>query len=626
MQQRKMLRRAAINGVLAGSLMMGFTAAVSSAATVHPHTVQNKTITFAEGPSANPTYIFPFANCNVFSVSNLNQFQELMFRPLYEFGLGASTAVQPALSLANAPKWTGGTKVVIPMKGWKFADGQVENAQSVLFFLNMFKGAVQNGNIGNEYCGYNPGYGIPDQMKTVTASGNNLTITFTTSVNSNWFLYNYLSEITPFPTVWDTTNGTNAGGCSTAAYGSSAAETKCQAVYNYLNNDATNTGDWTNGSAASGKVDWQGGDSGPWKLTSADSLGNVTFQPNTTYAGPQKAQVQYFKEKAYTSTAAEEADLASGSGPQLGYVDPTDLPTGAPKPGGLGPNLPSLASKYTLTTGSAWSFNYIVPMLTGSGTTAGNGDPTVSDTTTRDNELDQQYIREALQEGIDQNGIIGSIFENYGLPTCSPLPPNSPTALSAKVPCAYSFSVHTAQLQLKAHGWSLQSGNMVCTSPGTSSSECGAGIPNNAILKFNFSYLSSAASPAAADAAQIEITYWNAIGFQVIGDPQGFNTAISSCFQENMCSWGGGWVYAPDYYPSGESLFAAGGSFNLGNYDNATMNSLIKTTTSGTGNLTAYEKFAAAQVPVLYVPNGTGTGETAKTLKGLQPPDRKSVV
>jgi peptide/nickel transport system substrate-binding protein len=255
-------------------------------------------------------------------------------------------------------------------------------------------------------------------------------------------------------------------------------------------------------------------------------------------------------------------------------------------------------------------------MYAGSGTTAGDGQ---NPTSVRNAELAQLYIRQALQEGIDQNGIVSAIDENYGAPTCSPLPPNSPTTLSAKTPCAYAFSVHNAQVLLKAHGWTIQGGNMTCTSPGTGSTKCGPGIPNNAIIKLNFSYLTSAASPAAAASAQIEIAYWNAIGFDIVGDPQGFNTAISSCFQENMCSWGGGWIYAPDYYPSGESLFATGGSFNLGNYNNATMNADIKTTTSGKGNLTAYEKFAAAQLPVLYVPNGTGTGEVAKSLKGIQP-------
>jgi peptide/nickel transport system substrate-binding protein len=610
MQQTSLLRKAVASGIAAATLALGMSA-ISGASTARPH-IENRTITAAESPSAQPTYIFPFVNCNYFSVSNLNQFQELMYRPLYWFGLGASSAYQASLSTANTPKWTGSEKVTIAMKGWKFSDGQTVDAQSVMFFLNMYKGAVQNGNIGNEYCGYNVGYGIPDQVKSVSSSNtaDTVTITFKSPINANWLLYNYLSEITPMPTAWDTTNGTNSGGCSTAAYGSSAAETDCQNVYNYLNGIAQDQSKWSG--SLWGVVD------GPWKIASADTAGNVDFVPNSTYSGPQKAQVSNVDLKAYTSTSAEETDLESGSGPQLGFVDPTDLPVGAPKPGGLGPNLPALKNTYNLTTGSTWSFNYIALMFAGSGTTAGSSD---NPTSVRNAELAQLYVRQALQEGIDQNGIIANYFENYGEPTCSPLPPKSPTSISANVPCAYKFGIHTAQLLLEAHGWQNQSGNMVCIKPGTASSDCGSGIPNNAILKFNYSFLTTAASPAAADAAELEITDWNAIGFQIEGDPQGFNTAISSCFSENMCSWGGGWIYAPDYYPSGESLFATGGSFNLGNYNNATMNSDIAATTSGKANLTAYEKYAAAQLPVLYVPNGTGTGEVSKSLKGIQPPN-----
>ncbi len=52
---------------------------------------QEQSIYFAEGPGANPNYIFPYMGCAYFSVSNINQFQFLMYRPLYWFGLGAST-------------------------------------------------------------------------------------------------------------------------------------------------------------------------------------------------------------------------------------------------------------------------------------------------------------------------------------------------------------------------------------------------------------------------------------------------------------------------------------------------------------------------------------------------------
>ena len=44
------------------------------------------TATWAELPSALPNYIFPFMSLAFFSVTNINQFQYLMYRPLYWFG------------------------------------------------------------------------------------------------------------------------------------------------------------------------------------------------------------------------------------------------------------------------------------------------------------------------------------------------------------------------------------------------------------------------------------------------------------------------------------------------------------------------------------------------------------
>jgi ABC-type transport system substrate-binding protein len=59
------------------------------------------------------------------------------------------------------------------MKGWKFADGQTVNAESVMFFLNMYKADPTS------YCGYNKGYGIPDQVASASGKGNTVTIKFT---------------------------------------------------------------------------------------------------------------------------------------------------------------------------------------------------------------------------------------------------------------------------------------------------------------------------------------------------------------------------------------------------------------------------------------------------------------
>lgn len=162
-----------------------------------PSKSTSSTIAYAELPGAHPNYIFPFMGGQFFSVDNINHFQELMYRPLYWFGLGSSVSVVPSLSLADMPSFSNANKTVtITTKGWKFADGQIVNAQADMFFLNLYKADPTS------FAGYNLGFGIPDQVKSASGSGDTVTINFVSSVNPNWVLYNYLSEITPFSDSW----------------------------------------------------------------------------------------------------------------------------------------------------------------------------------------------------------------------------------------------------------------------------------------------------------------------------------------------------------------------------------------------------------------------------------------
>ncbi|HQU00343.1 MAG TPA: hypothetical protein PLG60_07545, partial [Acidimicrobiales bacterium] len=83
----------------------------------------------------------------------------------------------------------------------------------------------------------------------------------------------------------------------------------------------------------------------------------------------------------------------------------------------------------------------------------------------------------------------------------------------------------------------------------------------------------------------------------------------------DICNWGGGWLYAPDYFPSGEPLLLTGAGSNSGQYSDAKMDSLIKATLAANTKLTTYAQYTADQVPVLYDPLASGTSEVIKTLK-----------
>jgi peptide/nickel transport system substrate-binding protein len=584
MQLGRKLRLAMTVGAVASALSMGLIApAVSGAST------PSGTITYAEGPGANPNYIFPYMGCSFFSVDNINQFQNMMYRPLYWFGLGASSAYVPSLSPGNTPKYSHGNKTItITMKGWKFANGQVVNAQSVMFFLNMYKADP------TAYCGYNGGYGIPDQVKSASGKGNTVTINFTTSVNPGWILYNYLSEITPFPNSWDRTGPGTTSHCATGVYGASSTNVACKNVEHYLDAQSSITSTYTNGM-------WQSGVDGPWRLTSFDNLGNLTMQPNPHYSGPQKAQVRFVKELAYTSTQAEENDLQAGK-LSLGYVDPTILTQPAPAPGKAGPNWGQLSSRYNIVTGSQWDFNY-APFNFSS------ANPKLA-------AISQLYIRQALQLAVDQRGIITNVDKGYGFPIYSPLPPNTPASISGPVTNPYPFNLTSAKALLTSHGWAMQNNVMTCTAPGTGANQCGAGITQGYTL--NFKIIWASGSPSLDQTFNAEIADWAQIGIQFSHSTDTFNNVIGACSGGagyELCSWGGGWIYAPDYYPSGETLFTPTGGFNVGSYNDAHMTSLIKGTTFGTAKLTQYAQYAAQQLPVLYQPQAVTAGEIIKTLK-----------
>jgi peptide/nickel transport system substrate-binding protein len=545
------------------------------------------TLTFAEGAGANPNWIFPFESCQYCSVDNINQFQDEMFRPLYWFGLGDSVALVPSLSLANPPKYSNSNKTVtLDLKGWKFSDGQTVNAQSVMFFLNMYK------SLPADFWGYNPGYGIPDQVANVHHTTMSVTINFKTSVNPLWITNNYLDQVTPFPDTWDRTTGSTKSSCATGAYGASSTKVACTNVYNYLNNLSSKTASYT------GKL-WQSGDTGPWKLTAFDNLGNLTFQPNARYSGPVKPTIKYVKEVAYTTTQAEENDLQAHK-IDLGFVDPGVLTSPAPAPGKVGPNWGNLASTYKLTTGIIWGFNYAPFNFSAQ-------DPKAA-------AVNQLYVRQAMQEATDQLGVIKNVFKGYGFPSYTALPAVVPKALSAKITNPYPFNLTSAEKLLTEHGWTLQGGVMTCTDPGTSATQCGTGITQGYTLNLSLVYASG--SPALTQEITAEVSDWADIGIKVATSTESFNAVIGDCSGGTfeLCMWGGGWTFVPNYDPTGETLFAVGGGFNVGDYSNATMTADIKATDFGHANLTSYANFAAQNLPVIYEPEATPTGEIIKTL------------
>jgi peptide/nickel transport system substrate-binding protein len=594
MQIRHKFRLATTIGLAAGALTLGLVApSVSGAAT------PTGTITYAESPGAAPNYIFPYTSCTYFSVDTTNDFQYEMYRPLYWFGLGAGSSYAPTVSLANTPMFTNGDKTVtITTKGWKFADGQTINAQSVMFYLNMYHA------LPADYCGYNAGYGIPDQVASVSSSANTVVLHVKTSVNPNWFLYNYLSEITPMADTWDVTGANIPGTCATGAYGAKSTDVACKAVYTYLAAQASKETTYTD-------TMWQSGVSGPWKLTHFDALGNVTFVPNPTYSGPQKAQVAQVVELPFSTTSAEQIALRAGR-VDLGYVDNSSL-TQNGTPTHPGANWSPIASRFDLEVGAPWQVDYAAYNFNAK--------------SPESKFLNQLYIRQALQLTVDQPLMIKQIFKGYGYQQINPMPPQAPASITggASTTNPYPYNPKKAAALLKAHGWTSSGSFLSCAKSGSAASDCGPGIKKGDTLSVTILYGSGI--PSLQTQVDTEVSEWRSLGIDVNQTSAPYNSVVADCVSNSsswsICLWGAGWTYDPDFYPSGESLFVPGASFNIGAYSNAALTASVKASTFGTASLKTYANLAAQQLPVLYQPNqpnnysGSGIGEVIKTLKSF---------
>ena len=557
-------------------------------------------------------WVFPFVPSYRFTVTNVSTFEQPMYRPCYWFGLGASTAPQPALSICNTPKWIGSTKLVINMKAWKWSNGATVTAKDFMFFMNMYK------NHAADYGGYFPGFGIPDQVKDASATGpEQVTITLKSPANKVWFLYNALAEITPMPRAWDKTSNGGAPGsghCEDASWASVTTNQTgpCNAVWAYLANDPAITGNpGPVGQAADRSTYgtnplWQIVD-GPYHMTSfSDTLHQWSLAPNPSYSGPVKSGVASIHFQYYASLTAESLALESGA-LDVGNIAPTDV-TKAPSPGQPGTNKLGSLSNFNVRTGAFWGFDYAYFNFNSSS----SGSKLVN----------SLAVRAALERGIDQTSLVNSpaVYNGYAVPDCSPLPYLNDTYAKKPV-CPYTYSIAKGHALLTAAGWTGASAPMTCTKTGGCQ-----GVPKG--TKLNLTYYYPSGSTVQDTQLGVEKSAWKAEGINVtLDNSKDASTIASFCLSASgtapngawsICQYGG-WVYSPGAYPSGEQFLLGGSASNSGEVNYGPLNAAIVKSISTSTSLAAYNQVAANYVPLLFQPSALGTGEGRKTLLGIQP-------
>ena len=100
-QRRHIMRGGVVAGLL--TLALVATACSSSPSTSNSGSGGQTTATYAEAAQTPPNYIFPFMSLAFFSVNNINQFQQLMYRPLYWFGNGNTPNLNPVPVVGPEP-------------------------------------------------------------------------------------------------------------------------------------------------------------------------------------------------------------------------------------------------------------------------------------------------------------------------------------------------------------------------------------------------------------------------------------------------------------------------------------------------------------------------------------------
>ncbi|HTW00961.1 MAG TPA: ABC transporter substrate-binding protein [Streptosporangiaceae bacterium] len=543
---------------------------------------------FAEPPSTTPNYIFPFTSSTYISDVDIFDLQYLMYRPLYWFGQNGQPTVDNSLSLANPPVFNG-NKVTITLKPYKWSNGTPVTAQDVMFWLNMEEAD------GTDFGAYT---GFPSTVVSPTE----LTMTMDKSYNHTWFLYNELAQVTPMPAAWDRT-ASGPSSCDTTP-------SDCTAVYNYLNTQAKNLSGYV-GSPLWSIVD------GPWKLSSFNADGHISFVPNKSYSGPVKPKLASFQEVPFTTDAAEYDVLQSPSSStkiNFGYLPQQNAP---PKPANKSVGANPLASKgYTLDPWTFWAINYFVVNYQ---STTGNG-PIIK----------QTYFRQALEDMMNQAAVVNGPLRGYGTETVGPVPDTPATQfLSAKGKAGnpFPYDPSKAKSLLTSHGWKVvPNGVSTCENP----SLCGPGIKKGQALSFNLPY---ATGTAWIDSEMTQLQSNSAqIGIKLNLQPKPFNQVISlaggncvvvkSPCNWDMANWGGGWSFAPDYLPTGEELFLSGAVANSGGYSNSTNDSLINQTLTSNSEQTMYtwQDNLSSQIPVIWQPQADyQLNEISNNLKGIYP-------
>jgi peptide/nickel transport system substrate-binding protein len=577
--------------LLASSLALAACSSSASSGTharKAPSNQRADTASFALQPGQQLNYILPLAPVASATVSNLNDFEYLMYRPLYWFGSGGKVGVNETESLARpaSVKVSGtATTATIVMRHYKWSDGRPVTARDVEFWFNLLRANKAN------WWDYVAGQ-FPDNVKSFATEGPyRFTVTFRGRLSPEW-IYNELAQLIPIPQhLWDRTSlSGKVGNYDLSAKGA-------RAVYTFLAAQSKKV------SAYDASPLWKVVD-GPWKLQAIEpATGSATFVRNPSYSGPVHGSVTRLEVESFTSDSAEFNQLLAGR-LAYGYVPFEDAS-----------QLKRLsAAGYRVSPWISWGITFIPLNF---------ANPSLGPV------FSQLYMRQAMQELIDQPQYIHTFLHGYGVPTYGPVPvaPKSAFVSRAELSDPYPFAPAAAAQGLRSHGWKVAPGGVdVCQRAGSGPGDCGPGVRAGTRLSVDLD-AASGLQYVTEEVDQLKSAL-SRIGVQLNVRFAPFDTVVGDwapcskqgCWQ--MIYYGQGWYFEPSYnVPDGGAIFDSTGTSNGGHYVSREADGLIEAMRQGgIGQVHAYEDYLARQLPVLWMPqNDYQITAVAPSLRGATP-------
>jgi peptide/nickel transport system substrate-binding protein len=542
------------------------------------------TITMGQLTGQTPTYIFPIVPAANVTTGTIT-FVSNLFMPLYAGPTGARPQVDYSLSAANPLKMSDNdTVVTIPMKhGLKWANGAPIQANDVVFFIDLLKAAIKEA--PSNWSQFSPGLMPQNVLSAKAVNQYTVQLKLNKPTNPGFMLNNNLSDTNNFFPIPSTAWNIDKIGGPHLDFTNPANAKK---IYDFLNAQGKKVS-----SFASSPL-WKDV-SGPFKLTSfSPTNSSYTLVPNPSYGGSPKPMMSQVQVQTYTSYTSELNAVKAGSLDFAVGIDPSQLGEAA-----------SLkAQGIDIYGGPGWGwFGGIINFKDA----------------THDfgKVISQAYVRQAMEELINEPAIIQGAYKGAAVPSYTTVPsaPSSPYTPTSAVHPIYGFNPSGAVALLKSHGWKVvPNGTTTCQRPGTGPSDCGAGIPKGTPITFTWwNQPESVSSVGVLESSEFASEAKSAAGINVQLKTATFNFLTGNYDDQNPADakytnqWGvnnyGGLF--EDYYPTQEGVENPGAGFNYGDFNDPTANRLMKASVSSSNPdaVKAEANYFAKALPVLYFPD-----------------------